>query len=366
MNITRQNYESVFIDYYDGKLTADQTATLFSFLKSHPDLAEEFESFNNFQINAPEIYFPFKESLKRDEVNETNFSHYMIGKLEGDLTYDETLQLEEYVKNNSDKLRDQKLFNLTKVKANESIVFENKTSLKQVIPFKRTAVYYAIAAIILIAVIAGSTVIFYQSNQRPDPKVATNVPVKKENQPGSLPSNQQSSQTLKDSIRVESETEKHIPVKKNSKTNWSPDRINSIPENKTELPEIQLAEQIQIDGINQVVENNIVPVKNEKEITAQINPVEQDRTFPNEEYLTVWEALKHVSEKTLENEIMDNREVELANNTSEPAKGKFLGIVGSSIRRLSKDKVRLQTNYDADKQMVAYSFKAGGLSIEKK
>jgi len=363
MNITRQNYESVFIDYYDGNLTTDQVDALFLFLKSHPDLAEEFETFNSIQIEAPEVFFPYKDSLKRNEVNETNFPHYMIGKLEGDLTNDEIIRLDVYVKNNPDKLRDQILFNLTKVKANQAIIFDNKAVLKQVIPFKRTAIYYGIAAIFLIAFIAGSTLIFYKSNQLPVSEIATNEPVKNEPQDVPPASIQSTHPTVLDSIKTESKTEKLIPAEKKSIEKKSPNPVINTPEIKTPLPEIQLAQQIQLHGINQVIDNKIIPSINEE---PKVKMLESTLTPPAEEYLTIWEALKHASQKSIEKEIMDNGDAALANNSSEPAKGKFLGIIGGSIRKLSKDKVRLQTNYDADKQMVAYSFKAGGLSIEKK
>ena len=62
MNITKTNYESWFLDYYEGNLSAIQVAELFLFLQQNNELQNEFESFNPINIASTEyVYFDAKE-----------------------------------------------------------------------------------------------------------------------------------------------------------------------------------------------------------------------------------------------------------------------------------------------------------------
>ena len=50
MNINKNNYEAFFLDYHEGNLSPQQVADLLLFIEQHPELEEEFESFENFSI----------------------------------------------------------------------------------------------------------------------------------------------------------------------------------------------------------------------------------------------------------------------------------------------------------------------------
>ena len=50
MDINRQNFETYFIDYLDGRLDPGQVAELLSFLEKNPDLERELKEFENIQI----------------------------------------------------------------------------------------------------------------------------------------------------------------------------------------------------------------------------------------------------------------------------------------------------------------------------
>ena len=47
MKINLHNYEAVFLDYYEGNLSAEDVSELLLFLENHPELKEDFESFEN-------------------------------------------------------------------------------------------------------------------------------------------------------------------------------------------------------------------------------------------------------------------------------------------------------------------------------
>ncbi len=67
MEINKNNYEAFFLDYYDGNLPAEQVAVLLLFVEQHPELKEEFESFENITLeDLPSIGFDNKSSLKKE------------------------------------------------------------------------------------------------------------------------------------------------------------------------------------------------------------------------------------------------------------------------------------------------------------
>ena len=56
MNIGRDNYESYFMDYLDGKLDTVQVEVLMSFLEFNPDLKQELEGLENV---SPDVFLNY-------------------------------------------------------------------------------------------------------------------------------------------------------------------------------------------------------------------------------------------------------------------------------------------------------------------
>ncbi len=103
MNINRDNYEEFFLDFAEGKLTAEQEEVLNNFLKFNPDLEAELQEFDLLQIQAEEIKMPGKQKLKReipgstDIVNDLNFEMYAIAYLENDLADEQRVLFEDFL-----------------------------------------------------------------------------------------------------------------------------------------------------------------------------------------------------------------------------------------------------------------------------
>ena len=81
MKVDRENYEVWMIDYFDGKLNADETAGLMAFIEENPDIKEEFESFE-INIAVPDnTSLPEKSALKKTpvvayhKIDEENYLH---------------------------------------------------------------------------------------------------------------------------------------------------------------------------------------------------------------------------------------------------------------------------------------------------
>jgi len=155
MEITRGNYEMFLIDYLDGKLSPVEVADLLIFLEENLDIKSEFEGVESLlPLNSSIISYPEKASLKKNlnqaSCDDKDVEKLLVGNLEGDLTLDEQVQLEQILAQNSQFKKEQKLFEYTKLKPDLDIKFANKQSLKRkskVIPLYYR--YAAAAAVVL-------------------------------------------------------------------------------------------------------------------------------------------------------------------------------------------------------------------------
>lgn len=168
MTINRNNYELFIIDYIDGKLSPELTDELLVFLNQNPDIAQEVDGLAEVRLTPAPVKAPFaKETLKRSakltENSITEADYLCIAELEGDLTAQESLQLNELKRNHPDIARLSNLYSKTKLIANSSEVFPGKASLKRTrITPKLSRIAYAaasIAAVLLIGIYINSLLI---------------------------------------------------------------------------------------------------------------------------------------------------------------------------------------------------------------
>lgn len=152
--ITRNNYELYIIDFYDGKLNKIQVEELHLFLNQNPDLKEEFEFFADATLDAEPIIFKDKANLKKVDSQSTE---HLIAYYENDLSASERNLVEEKLKKDVALANELEIIKKTKQLPDYTILFENKSSLKQsakVIAFSRT--FYRnlsiAASVILIAI----------------------------------------------------------------------------------------------------------------------------------------------------------------------------------------------------------------------
>ena len=135
IDINRNNYEEYFLDFLEGNLSPSENDLLVSFLNSNPDLREELELLNELPEIRTEETFLEKSTLKKSssnvESNTDNFNELCIAKIEGDLSDEESREFDSFIKENSKRKEEFELFKLTKVKADQNIVFKNKQELKK-------------------------------------------------------------------------------------------------------------------------------------------------------------------------------------------------------------------------------------------
>ena len=131
MNIDKNNYEAFFLDFHEGNLSPKQVADLYLFLSQHPELKKEFEDFEHIMLedfSAP--VFENKDSLKKN-ITADNRKEYFVRAIENTLDLAELALLNQFLKAHPEFLTEFKLFEKTKLQANTAIIFDDKTSLKQ-------------------------------------------------------------------------------------------------------------------------------------------------------------------------------------------------------------------------------------------
>lgn len=135
--INRNNYESFFLDYLDGNLSAARRMDLMVFLRKNPDLKQELKDYKHIQLIQEQTEFPGKASLKkqlvvRDDPEYTLFDELCIDRLEGSLSPDQVKAFDQFLEEASPKKR--KIYALyleTCLKPNPSIRFTSRDQLKK-------------------------------------------------------------------------------------------------------------------------------------------------------------------------------------------------------------------------------------------
>lgn len=157
MSISRDNYESFFIDFLEGTLSKVDQSKLFDFLACHPDLKEEFALINNPIFN--------EELVRVQKLPDFNFlkkscddwvaDEELIALMEHDLDGDSIEIVQKKMANYPANYKRYELFLKTKLVPEEHI-FPYKISLKKnetkLIPL---SVGWAVAASLLMFALIG-------------------------------------------------------------------------------------------------------------------------------------------------------------------------------------------------------------------
>ncbi|MCF8379866.1 MAG: hypothetical protein K9H49_09840 [Bacteroidales bacterium] len=150
MKISRNNYEEYFIDYLDGNLSDFQIQELETLLMNNEDLREELEGMEKIFLKSDSTSFRLKENLKQPDlsnsVNESNYEFYCIAEIEGDLSAEQTKELNEFLILDSKREQTRNLFQKTKLSPPANINFKNKANLKRnVFTIRKIAVYRSLS-----------------------------------------------------------------------------------------------------------------------------------------------------------------------------------------------------------------------------
>lgn len=130
MKITRDNYESFFIDYIEGNLPDNMIDQFLDFLNQNPDLKEELHLFE--EVNLPEehVVFQEKQQLHKNAVDENRrLENTVVAYLEGDLNADENKAFETYIAAHPELKKEYDLFAKTRLTSDPEITYPGKRKL---------------------------------------------------------------------------------------------------------------------------------------------------------------------------------------------------------------------------------------------
>src|SRR6185312_12732825 len=268
MSISQYNYEAYFLDYYEGRLDAHATQELMDFIARHPELKEEFESYEPVSLTSKEeIKFDFKDSLKKPVtyINANNFDEFAAEYIEGTLSSDMQAQLLNFIKLNPSYEHELSLYKKTKLATDTSVIFSHKGSLKKHDRRRPAAWYYvSAAASVAIIIIAYFMLRNSGSNQQ-------GIDVVSGNHTGDTVTHivQSTNPVNKDTVvQKRNIVEPQIIVHHATNQNklLAQQKRNNLPE-QPQAPNVVAPE----DSVKPVVQNNI-PV-NEKHDSVAITPV---------------------------------------------------------------------------------------------
>lgn len=325
-NIDRHNYEAFLLDYLEQNLSPNMVAELMVFLEQHPDLKQELDELQAFEVLEPtSLPFDNKSMLKKDALD-----NLMIAEIEGINTPLESKTLKQILKADKIAKNDFQLFKQTKLKS-KKVIFKDKPSLKKeaaIIPlkwFKHAAAAVIVMTILIQGIDDGSTV----DNQF---QMATFNPVP-------ISKNLFTAKETTDKIKATAATINPVKQKKQVVNNKKTDSII------VEIEDEPLAKNIVVEKDSIVILPTPVH-KKEKLLAAKENE--------KEPILTVGRFLKkEATKKILQEE---------PNDTKQPLEI----VVADLAAKVAGKKGGIKKNKNNDGEVKEYALNIGKFSISRK
>ena len=362
MDINRNNYESFFMDYLDGRMSPDQVIKLMSFLKENPDLKTELKDFEEINVEPGEIKFESKRSLKKVFiVNDSNFADLCIASLEGDLTEEEATLFQKWLQQNPLKVREFELYKKTRL-IPEKITFDFKSTLKKSSVVRiftpKVRVYFSAAASIIILI---TLYIFISRPDANENTVISEITTDTTN----IKTKSQTGPEHQNKIDIEKEI---ISFDKpgDSKQHEIKPRSNNI----VEKPDIAQDVNIVPDKLNRLIQSDIIELSLNKIQRKEINPL------PEKSILAVLVPIKdlEVVENTHDNLTLSQMAVKTFKseilkeeiNKINPDKFTLWDIADAGIIGINKIigwKMEFDKEYNEDGELIALGFDSNTISL---
>lgn len=130
MKITRDNYESFFLDYLEGNLEETMIDQFLDFLEQHPDLKEELNLFEEIHLPQEPVVFMDKQALYKSAGNESeSFDRKAVAYMEGEMKDQERRSFEATLERNPKLQQQYALFEKTRLIPDPAIRFDKKEKL---------------------------------------------------------------------------------------------------------------------------------------------------------------------------------------------------------------------------------------------
>lgn len=159
------NYEAFYLDHLEGNLGEKDTALLLQFLAEHPDLIVDEEDFLSLDMPTDSVVFDDKDSLKivgdQDAIALSNVDYFLVAEVENQLSDDKQHELNAFVDTHPHLAKERIYTAAMVLKADESIVYAEKSSLKR----KAAIIFWPYIALAAASVLIAFFVIVGQSNE---------------------------------------------------------------------------------------------------------------------------------------------------------------------------------------------------------
>lgn len=366
MEINLNNYEAFFLDYYEGKLNKAQTEELFRFLEKHPELNEEFYSFENITLENSDVFFNDKNTLIKPEVTHYNYENYLIAEAEGDLTTHEKRALDNFLAQHPEYNKDRDLYSKIKANPDKSVFFNLKENLRKTVEIPGAKIIYLYRSLAVAASIVLAVFFFVKLNNNDITEPVAEV--KKDN---------------KANVNTENKTEEKRENKNNSDTVFLKQETQSTVEEKMNLTVVN--EKVQRSKQINPQENTIMSREIREAQFAIITPEKKEPEIVGEKLELPQATVLEIADKILlAEEKAENLEVTqptLAQAAVNTIENMFSGSqqageanVGSSIVELAanslnkladEELVTFEKKYNDQGQLKKFHISAGNFSISR-
>ncbi len=232
MNITRDNYEEVFMLYADNELSAAERSRVEAFIAANPDLAEELVFFQQSKLQPDEkMVFPGKLGLLKQEAGEEtisleNYTLFFVLYGDNELNNTEKALVEDFVYHHPQTQAEFEWLLMTKLAPDTSVVFENKEILyrkeedDKVVPFR----WWKLAVAAMILLMAGAFWVYQYNNKarrielahKGKPADTREAPVVKQPTPVKIEINRNKETEVKEELAVTDKTPAGQQVQKST------------------------------------------------------------------------------------------------------------------------------------------------------
>jgi anti-sigma factor RsiW len=131
--IDQHNYETYFLQYVDGELSAADRKAVDNFIEANPDLAFELDQLMDARLVPEPIAFPDKDSLYRHSASDSrigmnNYETYLLLAVDKEISASDEQLLESFLAQHPEKREEFALLLQTRL-PDEPMVFADKASL---------------------------------------------------------------------------------------------------------------------------------------------------------------------------------------------------------------------------------------------
>lgn len=282
MKITRDNYESFFLDYLEGNLKESMIDQFLDFLEQNADLKEELQLFDNIHLPEEQVAFSGKQHLYKSAQDEKPaFEIKTVAYMEGDLKDEERESFETYLAGHPELQKEYDLFGKTRLIADTNIKFPDKNKI-----YRKTGttivLNWVARAVAVIVLIWGINSLFQTESQKVGPNVIPEIAsVEPQAKPAEI-------KTEPEKIIQENEIAQNTAVKVSRRSAIVQEQTNK-PEQQTEVetnyPERDLTQLNEISPILAMLESETFETQLAVSREINVEKINDPRILTIDEFL---------------------------------------------------------------------------------